>query len=113
MGAIRPLVEEALDLARAEGEALAEQDVGRAEELSRKREEILGRILKEATGETELREDLILMRTAQKELLEKAENLRSVLLRQRQDGRRLTVYFDGDRRLKRELRRSVYCDTTS
>ncbi|MDR2800049.1 MAG: hypothetical protein LBB52_02140 [Desulfovibrio sp.] len=113
MSAIRPLVEEALDLARAEGEALAEQDVDRAEGLSRKREEIIRRILGEAACETELRKDLIRMRAAQKELLEKAENLHNTLLSQHRNGRRLTAYFDGDRRLKRELRRSIYCDSMS
>ncbi|MDR3177166.1 MAG: hypothetical protein LBU06_11625 [Desulfovibrio sp.] len=113
MSAIRSLVEEALDIARAEGEALAEQDVDRAEGLARKREEIIRRILGEASGETELRGDLIRMRAAQKELLEKAGDLRDALLRQRRNGRRLTAYFDGDRRLKRELRRSVYCDALS
>ncbi|MDR0826283.1 MAG: hypothetical protein LBN33_00155 [Desulfovibrio sp.] len=121
MCAIAALIDEAMALAQEEGQALSDQDVDRAEDLSLKRAKLVRKIMERAAataepgqdGEFDLRAALLRMRTVQEELLDKAEKLRDDLLRQRQTGRKVTVYFDGDRRLSQENKRALYCDALS
>jgi hypothetical protein len=109
------MLAEALDLAREEAQALFEQDVDRADSLSAKRAEILaavcGSLRPHAADEAE--KHLRLLDRAQKDLTAEARNLLEKLRAQYRQGRRMTGYFNNDRSLNKELKKSFYCDVVS
>jgi hypothetical protein len=109
------MLAEALDLAREEAQALFDQDVDRADTLSAKRAEILaavcGALRPHTCGEAE--KYLRLLDKAQHDLTAEAGNLLGKLRTQYRQGRRMTGYFNNDRSLNRELKKSFYCDAVS
>jgi hypothetical protein len=109
------MLAEALDLAREESRALLEHDVDRADDLSAKRAEILALAcasLGRHTGEEDMR-CLLLLDKTQKELTVEAEKLLDRLRAQNRQGRKMTAYFNNDRNMNRELKKSFYCDAVS
>ncbi|MDR1685047.1 MAG: hypothetical protein LBR82_01155 [Desulfovibrio sp.] len=109
------MLAEALDLAREEAQALFDQDVDRADTLSAKRAEILAAVCGALHPHTrnEAEKHLRLLDNAQKDLTTKAGNLLGTLRTQYRHGRRMTGYFNNDRILNRELKKSFYCDAVS
>ncbi|MDR1946570.1 MAG: hypothetical protein LBQ51_05330 [Desulfovibrio sp.] len=109
------LLSEALDLAREEAQALSDEDVDRADALSAKRAGILAELcstLRPHAGEDAVKHLLILDK-AQKDLTAEAGKLLGKLREQYRQGRKMAGYFNNDRRLNRELKKSFYCDTVS
>ncbi|MDR2669052.1 MAG: hypothetical protein LBC14_03745 [Desulfovibrio sp.] len=109
------MLTEALDLAREEAQALFDQDVDRADILSAKRAEILAAVcgaLRPHTRE-EAEKHLRLLDKAQKDLTSEAGNLLGKLRTQYRQGRKMTSYFNNDRNLSREQKKSFYCDAVS
>jgi hypothetical protein len=109
------MLTEALDLAREESQALFDRDVDRADALSAKRAEILAAAcaaLRPQAGEKAL-QCLRLLDAAQKDLTAEASKLLGELRTQYRQGRKMTGYFDSDRKLNRELKKSFYCDAVS
>ncbi|MDR2123545.1 MAG: hypothetical protein LBP38_00980 [Desulfovibrio sp.] len=109
------MLTEALNLAREEAQALFDQDVDRADTLSAKRAEILAAVCCALSPHTrdDAEKHLRLLDKAQKDLTAEAGNLLGTLRTQYRQGRRMTAYFNNDRSLNREQKKSFYCDAVS
>ncbi len=109
------LLEEIIALCRVEGQALAEEDVDKAEELANRRYALIQKAwdLREGFPEEELHASLLTIRDEQTRLHSAAEALHDKLRERQHAGRKQTKYFNQDRHIQSQLRRSFYCDKIS
>lgn len=115
MHAATMLLEEAFKLAQLEDAALDAEDVDRAEELSVQRSNLLRQAWDER-GDCDpalLREQLVKMSSAHDALMNKAIGLQGRLRSQMAAGQKQTKYFDGDRYIYAQARKSMFCDKVS
>ena len=104
------ILDNVLDLIGSELEALAADDLDKAEELAIQREELLAQVWehKEAWDEEELRNRLLQVVAAQAELITAAEGLQRQYREQQKAGRQQNKYFDTERQLHAESKKAFY-----
>ncbi len=109
------LLEEIIALCRVEGQALADEDVDKAEELANQRFDLIQKAWDSREGypEDRLHASLLLIRDEQARLQTVAEALHDKLRERQHAGRKQTKYFNQDRHIQSQLRRSFYCDKIS
>jgi len=104
------LLDNVLGLIGLELEALAADDLDKAEELATRREELLAQVWeqREAWDEAELRARLLQVVEAQAELITAAEGLQRKYREQQKAGRQQGKYFSTERHLHTESRKALY-----
>ena len=104
------LLKNVLDLIGSELDALAAEDLDKAEELAVRREELLKQVweLREGWDEEELRTRLLQVVAAQAELITTAEDLQRKYREQQKAGRQQSKYFNTERHLHAESRKAFY-----
>lgn len=108
-------LEEIIALCRVEGQALADEDVDKAEELANQRFELIQKAwdTREGYSEEALHASLLAIRDEQKRLHTAAEALHDKLREQQHAGRKQAKYFNQDRHIQAQLQRSFYFDKIS
>ncbi len=106
------LLEEIIALCRLEGQALAAEDIDRAGELATRRSALLHKVWASREGypEDRLRASLLAIREEQQGLRSAALALHDTLGERQRSGLKQSRYFNQDRYIQSQLRRSFYCD---
>jgi hypothetical protein len=104
------LLENILGLIGSELDALAADDLDKAEELAARREELLEQVWQQREGwdEEELRTRLLQVIAAQAKLITAAECLQRKYREQQKAGRQQNKYFSTERHLHAESRKAFY-----
>ena len=115
MHASAVLLENVLGLIVSELEALAADDLDKAEDMAARRETLLEQAWQQREGwdDAELREHLLRVVAAQAELITAAETLQQRYREQQKAGRMQSKYFNTERHLHAASRKAFYCDTRS
>lgn len=109
------LLDELLEVSGAEERALADEDMDRAEELAERRAVLLKDIWSNREGyDVEaLKLALSKAREIQSRLQDIAEGLQEKFRQQQSAGRKQAKYFNTDRHLHAQMKKSFYCDKVS
>lgn len=106
---------EVQEVMRNEQAALAAEDLDLLEQLADQRHTLLKKAWDARAGydESQLLNHLLEVEKLQQGLREKAQELQVDLRRRMNDGNKQARYFDGDRHIHSQLKKSLYCDTAT
>ncbi len=108
------LLQEIVTLCHQESQALDREDIARVSDLAGKRSALLNKVWRTRAGYPEdlLRSSLLDIQKKQQGLKAAALALQETLRKRQRSGLKQTKYFNQDRYIRGQLRRSFYFDKT-